>query len=365
MEVEPGRGMAPITHVRLSSATPLSPQDMNRERSTLTKPSRVVESIPPGAGALVMGTGIVSIDLALLGQQPLSLVPLVVAGVAWGALGLLLAGRLLYSRDRFRREASLPAALTGVAGTAVLGTRLILLNWRWPGAVLLVLGALLWLLLLPRVLRRWVTPTVGTSFVLTVSTESLAVLAAVLGLSTRAGWLVLLAVAPLTLGVAFYAFVVGHFDFHQLLIGRGDQWVAGGALAISALACARTTLAAQALHLLAPGAQALRVATLIVWVAALCWLPFLVAAEMISRRVLYDTRRWSTVFPVGMYAACSFAAGTAAHLPPLVQFARIWTWVAVAVWLAVLAATLWQPRSLLRAEGSPGAGGPGAEVTGA
>jgi hypothetical protein len=357
--------MAPIAHIGLSSATPLSPQDMNRERSTLTGPSRVVESIPPGAGALVMGTGIISIDLALLGQQPLSLVPLVVAGVAWVALGLLLAGRLLYARDRFRREASVPAALTGVAGTAVLGTRLILLNWRWPGAVLLGLAALLWLLLLPRVLRRWVTPTVGASFVLTVSTESLAVLAAVLGLSTRAGWLVLLAVAPLTLGVAFYGFVVGHFDFHQLLIGRGDQWVAGGALAIAALACARTTLAAQALHLMAPGAQALRVATLIVWAAALCWLPFLVAAEMISRRILYDTRRWSTVFPVGMYAACSFAAGTAAHLPPLVQFARIWTWVAVAVWLAVLAATLWQPRSLLRAEGSPGEDGPGPEVTGA
>jgi hypothetical protein len=58
---------------------------MNRERSTLTGPSRVVEPIPPGAGALVMGTGIISIDLALLGQQPLSLVPLVVAGVAWVA----------------------------------------------------------------------------------------------------------------------------------------------------------------------------------------------------------------------------------------------------------------------------------------
>jgi hypothetical protein len=92
MEVEPGRGMAPIAQIRLSSATSSSPQDMNRERSTLNWPYRVVESIPSGAGALVMGTGIVSIDLALLGQQPLSLVPLVVAGLAWVALGLLLAG---------------------------------------------------------------------------------------------------------------------------------------------------------------------------------------------------------------------------------------------------------------------------------
>lgn len=331
---------------------------MDRKRSSLSGPARVVDTIPPASGAVVMGTGIISIDLDLLGQQQLSLVPLVVASVAWVALGVLLVGRFIGSRDRFRREASLPGALTGVAGTAVLGTRLILLNWRWAGATLLIVAALLWLLLVPGVLRRWVTPTVGSSFVITVSTESLAVLAAALGMSTGVGWLILCAIALLALGIAFYGFVVRRFDFHQLLVGRGDHWVAGGALAISALACARTTLAAQALHLLAPEALDLRVATLVLWGAALCWLPFLVGAELISRRVFYDTRRWSTVFPVGMYAACSFAAGTAAKLPTLLQFARIWTWIAAAVWVVVLAATLWQPVPLLRGERRPGVNSP-------
>jgi Voltage-dependent anion channel len=49
-------------------------------------------------------------------------------------------------------------------------------------------------------------------------------------------------------------------------------------------------------------------------------------------------RRWSTVFPVGMYAACSFVVGTAVHAGAIHDFARIWTWVAAVVWLVVFAA---------------------------
>jgi hypothetical protein len=44
----------------------------------------------------------------------------------------------------------------------------------------------------------------------------------------------------------------------------------------------------------------------VVWVAALAWLPALLAGELASPRLRYDERRWSTVFPLGMYAVCSF-----------------------------------------------------------
>jgi hypothetical protein len=49
-------------------------------------------------------------------------------------------------------------------------------------------------------------PTVGASLVLTVSTESLAVLAAVLAAPERAAWLLVAAVAPFVLGLCFYVF---------------------------------------------------------------------------------------------------------------------------------------------------------------
>jgi hypothetical protein len=98
--------------------------------------------------------------------------------------------RLAYQRDRFAREASSPAAFTGVAGTAVLGTRLAIHNYHTAAAALLVVAGVCWAVLVVPVLRHWKTPTAGTSFVLTVATEGLAVLGATLAVSYRAGWLV-------------------------------------------------------------------------------------------------------------------------------------------------------------------------------
>jgi hypothetical protein len=334
---------------RLGSASPMSSSSGRRSGSLRVTAARVTDSIPPGAGAVVMGTGIVSIDIAAVGQEPLSLALLAVAAVAWTLLGLLLAARFLRGPARFRREAALPASLAGVAGTAVLGTRLTLLGWWGAGALMLAIATPLWIGLVVRVLRRWVTPTVGVSFIVTVATESLAVLLAVLGLARGWAWPVLLAVVPLVLGVGFYAFVVVRFDLRQLLVGRGDHWVAGGALAISTLACGQIALASHALHLLGDGV-ALRVATLTLWLTAIAWLPGLVVTELSSRRVLYDTRRWSTVFPVGMYAACTFVTGQALGLDGLTQFARVWTWFGLAVWAAVLTAMLWQPLAVLQEE---------------
>jgi tellurite resistance protein TehA-like permease len=66
------------------------------------------------------------------------------------------------------------------------------------------------------------------------------------------------------------------------------------------------------------------------------WLPILVVAEARWPRTTYDVARWSTVFPVGMYAACSFVVGAVASAPAITDFARVWVWVAVTVWLTVL-----------------------------
>ena len=102
-------------------------------------------AIPPASGAVVMGTGIVSIALSLDRQETLSRILLAFAAVAWLALGLLLAGRALRDRQRVHREARSPAALAGVAGTAVLGTRLTLLGWDSAAIALLVIAAAFWL----------------------------------------------------------------------------------------------------------------------------------------------------------------------------------------------------------------------------
>jgi Voltage-dependent anion channel len=245
------------------------------------------------------------------------------------------------ARPRTRRERGRsPAALTGVAGTAVLGTRLTILGWDWAGVVLLIIAFVLWVGLLRPVLTHWVTPTVGVSLVLTVSTESLAVLSASLAAAEKTDWLLAAALVALVLGLAFYTFAIARFDLCQLAVGHGDHWITGGALAISTLAAARITLAAKSLHTLSGILGALKVGTGVLWGLSIAWLPVLVIAEEARPRWGYDVRRWSTVFPVGMYAADSFLAGSADNASAITHFARIWVCVALAVWLLVFGAML-------------------------
>ena len=310
--------------------------------------ARILDAIPPASGAVVMGTGIVSIALLLDHQRTLSTILLVLDAVTWVALAGLLPGRALADRERFRADISHPAALTSIAGTGVLGTRLTLLGWDWAGAALLVIALAIWLGLVPQVLGHWDVPTTGASFILTVATESLALLGATLAVGERAGWLLYASLAPFCLGLGFYAFVLSRFQFSQISVGIGDHWVTGGALAISTVAAGRIAVAAQRTGALSGALGALKTITLVLWCVTMVWLPTLVAAEVLRPRLSYNVRRWSTVFPVGMYAACSFVVGPLSGITGITDFGRIWVWIAFAVWLLVLTAMLRRAPGLLR-----------------
>jgi tellurite resistance protein TehA-like permease len=316
---------------------------------------RLLAVSPPASGAIVMGTGIVSIGLSLDGREIFSRVLLVLAAMSWTALAMVLSWRVLHDRERARREARSPAALTGVAGTAVLGARFLMLGWGGVGSALLAIAAILWLVLLRPVLAGWATPTIGVSLMMTVSTESLAVLAAMLAAHARATWLLYAALAPFLLGIAFYVVVISRFDLAELLAGRGDHWITGGALAISTLAAGWIALDTHTLHRLAGLGGPLRTASAVLWALTIAWLPALVAAEALRPRLGYDLRRWSTVFPFGMYAACSFAAGAAARSTGIIDFGRVWIWAAVVVWLLVLAGLVRRGLDLARGQRPPSA----------
>ena len=299
-----------------------------------------------------MGSGIVSIDL--YSDQPvLSAIVLWFAAGVWLLLAVVLGARLADQRDRFALEVSSPASLTGVAGTAVLGTRLAMQDYHVAAAALLAVSGLGWVLLLMPVLRHWKTPTVGISFVLCVATEGLAVLGATLAITYRAGWLVSTAVLALVLGLASYVFTAARFDLRELLTGHGDQWVAGGALAISALAAGKITEAAGTLGHFSEQHQILTASTLVLWCLAMVWLFPLVTSEVLRPRFSYDVRRWATVFPLGMYAACSFATGQVTGITGIVRFGHVWTWVAFTVSLLVLAELFRHGWPVLRGQHRP------------
>ena len=311
---------------------------------------RILDAITPASGAVVMGTGIVSIALALDHHDTLSDILLVIDAAIWIALAGLLPARAIAGLERFEDDLGHPTALTSIAGTGVLGTRLTLLGWDWAGAVLLVVAVAIWLGLVPVVLGHWQTPTIGASFILTVATESLALLAAALADSDHAAWLLYASLVPFCLGLGFYAFVLRRFDRRQLSVGMGDHWVTGGALAISTVTAGRITLAAQRTGALSGALGALKTISLVLWCLTMVWLPALVIYEALRPRLRYNVRRWSTVFPVGMYAACSFIVGAVGHTAAITDFARVWVWVALAVWLVVFAAMLRRAPSLARGE---------------
>jgi tellurite resistance protein TehA-like permease len=274
-------------------------------------------------GAVVMGTGIVSVALALDGEDVLSDVLFVLAAAVLVSLGAALLALAIADRRTLRELACAPAALTWVAATDVVGSRLSFIGWQREAAVLLGTAVVLWLIVVPCVATHWTTPTVGLSFLLVVATESIAVLAARLSYAEAA-------LVPFGLGLAFYLVVLARFDLHQLVVGRGDHWIAGGALAIAALACARCAQATPGLHTVA----------LAVWAAAAAWLPVLVVFELRRVRRPFDERWWATVFPLGMYAVCSFAVGNVAGATVLTRFADAWVWLAVVAWAVVAASTV-------------------------
>ncbi len=311
---------------------------------------RTLDSISPVAGAEVMGTGIVSIALSLDGQETISRILLAIAALTWLGLVVLLGARTARDPARSRADAGTPAALTSVAATAVLASRLAIVGWDATAAALLVVALVVWAALLIPVLAHWRTPTVGVSLMLTVSIESLATLAATLAASEHAPWLLIAALAPFALGLASYAWVIARFDLRQLVVGRGDHWITGGAVAISSLAAANIASAARALAILGDGGGVFQGLAVALWGLTMLWLPVLVLAEARHPRPGYDARRWSTVFPLGMYAACSFAVGAAGHTGAPTRFGQIWVWVALAAWAIMSAATLHRGWQLARGE---------------
>ncbi|KUO12023.1 tellurite resistance/C4-dicarboxylate transporter family protein [Streptomyces sp. DSM 15324] len=304
---------------------------------------------PPAAGAAVLATGVLSIGLRLAGHEVLSHVALALAGAAWVALAADFVVRLLWERRRRLAEAGTPGGLTAVAATTVLGTGVSTLGRQNLAWALLALSALLWPVLMAGFLRQVVRRLMshrargmpGAVFLCCVATQGLAVLGATLAKAEALSWPAHTALVLFWLGLVLYVGVLALFDHRQVTEGAGDQWVAGGALAVSALAGARLIDADHALYLWnADDRGVLRATTVALLVLALVWYAVLLAAEVLRPRPRYDVRRWATVFPMGVTAVATLSVATAADVPGLTGPGKVLLWVAVAAWLVVAAAAL-------------------------
>ncbi|WP_019547572.1 tellurite resistance/C4-dicarboxylate transporter family protein [Streptomyces sulphureus] len=297
------------------------------------------DRVQPLDGAVVMATGIVSTGCLLVGFEVLSAALFAVGAAVWVAVAAVMLVRFVRQRRRWLDEARKVGALTGVAGTGVLGVRCAFAGFQTAAWVLLAFSAVLWVVLLPAAVRHTARRVPGAAYLTCVATQSLAVLATTLWLTQRGPtWPLWLALGAFVLGLALYVQVLVHFDFSEVRNGKGDHWVACGALAISALASARLTGAT------APGGAWagwphawLRFVTLVLLAAVFAWYAVLVVAEIRWSRPQYDTRRWATVFPLGMTAVATLTTAPLFAPDALTEAGRLLLLVAVVVWFLTAA----------------------------
>lgn len=340
-------------------------------RATDVRPTTVrpaVAGLAPGYFALVMATGILAIGSRQQGLHGLAWVLLAVAGIAYGVLFALMVLRLVWFAPRMVGDLTSHARgftfLTLVAGTNVLGSACgvvagwwtvarVLWWWSLPLDLLLLYGALFFAILGPE------KPDLGEGingswFLLTVSTQSIASLGALLLARGGGDLLAFVCVALFALGLLLYLIVMTmvflRWTFQPLSPTEAEppSWIAAGAVAITVLA-GSNLLAARAtsgrVERLAPFIEGVVMAA---WATATFWFPVMVAIgvwrHLLRRLPLrYSPSYWSLVFPLGMYGVAThrMRAATAlaelGWLPPLTLAAALAAWAATMAGLVVQA----------------------------
>lgn len=280
-----------------------------------------------GAFAVVMATGIVSVAAALERRSSISDALFALACVAW----IVLAGAASRHARRMPRRPRMQSFAL-VAATAVLGARATLAGADAVALVLWSLALAFWLLMMlgPPVAGDGT----GSSLLIVVATESLGVLAALLARRWSGAFLVAACVAWL-LGLGLYPWIAGSISKTVRRTGRfaPDLWIAMGALAIAALAGTELLVGVRTLHMLEGLKSWLPDVDLAIWsLASLLIVPLVTAEARMRSGWSYDARRWSFVFPLGMYAVATHALGHAEQLAVLSRIGSAFFVVALTAW---------------------------------
>lgn len=316
-----------------------------------------VRSLFPGYFAFVMATGIIAIAADQHDLHWLADGLYVVAAAGYVILWVLLVLRIvMYPRefladlDDHRKGF---AFLTAVAATNVLGAGSVVLHGWWTtGWALWWVSLALWTVLLYSTLFAVIMssekPTLGegingTWFLLTVSTQSVVVLGALLLGNSPHDRLAFLLVAAFTLGIVLYLIVMTmvflRWTFSLLDPREADPpaWIAAGAVAITVLAGSNLLLdtsQSPRLERLVPFIEGM---TVLAWAAATFWFPVMIAIgvwrHLINKVPLrYHPSYWGLVFPIGMYSVATHKMRAAVALDGLQLVTVVALVAAIVAW---------------------------------
>ena len=336
---------------------------------------KVIRGLNPACFAMVMATGIVSIAMNVQGWDLVSGALLWIGVVAYAVLVVASLVRFARYRDAVATDLRSPTRTFGfftfVAGTGVIGTRLLLDGRLGVAEVALGITAVSWFVLgyaLPAIafaargdeapMRR----ADGSWFVWVVATQAVAILAA--SLQPKVGFrteFALLAVSCWSIGVVLYI-AVAVLVAARLLIARpspadvsGAYWVAMGATAISVVAGTHVEKMTK-VPLVDVVGTTVSASTFILWAFGTWLVPALLVAgywrHVVHRVPLrYEVSLWTIIFPLGMYGVASRALGTAHDLPIVNGIGHVEIWIASIAWGVTFVAMVWtQGRLLVRGD---------------
>ena len=306
--------------------------------------------MPSIAFASVMAIGIVSVAARAGGVGLLSTLLAVVAALVYVALICwALAGRDSL-RGHMREPGAALGLLTFVAASDVLASRA---GARWLEVALGSVALAGWLVIGGFALRA---PRVreeirGSWLLASVAPHSLAIVAARLAVPYTASWLLALAWVWWLVGVLMYVLVAAPLARHarrRPIELAGDHWIVMGALAIGALAAGGLVRASSQLGWASGFEDVARAAEVVLWIGASAAIPLLLIAEARAWPPSLGIERWSTVFPLGMYATATYALRVRTGVGWLETVATVFLWIAVAALATVAAASTRGLRRSLR-----------------